>query len=158
MYFWKPPKTSLQPEIRKQLDTFCQSKICRVSHNFPNISRSGSDSTRTASLPTPRIITLPSMTVPAQPNVKLINSPDYREAYANSVQMRVNVWDFFLAFGTLQQQNETQVEIRNFQGIYLSPQQAKALLGLLQQNVSGYESAFGEIKLDPRMTPSGPVH
>ncbi|MFZ1010994.1 MAG: DUF3467 domain-containing protein, partial [Candidatus Sulfotelmatobacter sp.] len=81
------------------------------------------------------------MTVPAQPNVKLINSPDYREAYANSVQMRVNVWDFFLAFGTLQQQNETQVEIRNFQGIYLSPQQAKALLGLLQQNVSGYESA-----------------
>jgi hypothetical protein len=98
------------------------------------------------------------MTVPAQPNVKLINSPDYREAYANSVQMRVNVWDFFLAFGTLQQQNETQVEIRNFQGIFLSPQQAKALLGLLQQNVSGYESAFGEIKLDPRMTPSGPVH
>jgi hypothetical protein len=98
------------------------------------------------------------MTVPAQPNVKLINSPDYREAYANSVQMRVNVWDFFLAFGTLQQQSESQVEIRNFQGIYLSPQQAKALLGLLQQNVSGYESAFGEIKLDPRMTPSGPVH
>lgn len=98
------------------------------------------------------------MSVPAQPNVKLINAPDYREAYANSVQMRVNVWDFFLAFGTLQQQSETQVEIRNFQGIYLSPQQAKALLGLLQQNVSGYESAFGEIKLDPRTTPPGPVH
>jgi hypothetical protein len=98
------------------------------------------------------------MSLPAQPNVKLINAPDYREAYANSVQMRVNVWDFFMVFGTLQQQTETQVEIRNFQGIYLSPQQAKALLGLLQQNVSGYESAFGEIKLDPRLTPSGPVH
>jgi flagellar protein FlaG len=98
------------------------------------------------------------MSIPAQPNVKLSNAPDYREAYANSVQMRVNVWDFFMVFGTLQQQTETQVEIRNFQGIYLSPQQAKALLGLLQQNVSGYESAFGEIKLDPRMTPSGPVH
>ncbi len=98
------------------------------------------------------------MSLPAQPNVKLINAPDYREAYANSVQMRVNVWDFFMVFGTLQQQTETQVEIRNFQGIYLSPQQAKALLGLLQQNVSGYESAFGEIKLDPRLTPTGPVH
>jgi hypothetical protein len=98
------------------------------------------------------------MSVPAQPNVKLINSPDYREAYANSVQMRVNVWDFFLAFGTLQQQSETQVEIRNFQGVYLSPQQAKALLGLLQQNVAGYETAFGEIKLDPRMSAPGPVH
>ena len=100
----------------------------------------------------------PSMSIPAQPNVKLNNAPDYREAYANSVQMRVNVWDFFMVFGTLQQQTETQVEIRNFQGIYLSPQQAKALLGLLQQNVSGYESAFGEIKLDPRMTPAGPIH
>lgn len=99
-----------------------------------------------------------SMTIPPQPNVKLSNAPEYREAYANSVQMRVNVWDFFMVFGTLQQQTETQVEIRNFQGIYLSPQQAKALLGLLQQNVSGYESAFGEIKLDPRMTPAGPVH
>ena len=99
-----------------------------------------------------------SMSLPGQPNVKLINAPDYREAYANSVQMRVNVWDFFMVFGTLQQQTESQVEIRNFQGIYLSPQQAKALLGLLQQNISGYESAFGEIKLDPRMTPSGPVH
>ena len=98
------------------------------------------------------------MSLPAQPNVKLMNAPDYREAYANSVQMRVNVWDFFMIFGTLQQQTETQVEIRNFQGIYLSPQQAKALLGLLQQNVSGYESAFGEIKLDPRLTPTGPVH
>jgi len=84
--------------------------------------------------------------------------PTTAKPYANSVQMRVNVWDFFMVFGTLQQQTETQVEIRNFQGIYLSPQQAKALLGLLQQNVSGYESAFGEIKLDPRMTPSGPVH
>jgi hypothetical protein len=98
------------------------------------------------------------MSLPAQPNLKLINTADYREAYANSVQMRVNVWDFFMVFGTLQQQTETQVEIRNFQGIYLSPQQAKALLGLLQQNVAGYESAFGEIKLDPRMTPTGPVH
>ena len=98
------------------------------------------------------------MNLPTQPNVKLQNAPDYRENYANSVQMRVNIWDFFLVFGTLQQQSETQVEIRNFQGVYLSPQQAKALLGLLQQNVAGYEGAFGEIKLDPRMTPSGPVH
>ncbi len=98
------------------------------------------------------------MANPIQPNIKLVHSADYREAYANSVQIRVNVWDFFLVFGTLQQQSETQVEVQNFQGIYLSPQQAKALLGVLQQNVSNYENAFGEIKLDPRMMPTGPVH
>jgi hypothetical protein len=96
--------------------------------------------------------------LPTQPNVKLVNAPDYRESYANSVQMRVNIWDFFLVFGTLQQQSETAVEVKNFQGIYLSPQQAKALLGLLQQNIAGYEGAFGEIKLDPRNAPQGPVH
>jgi hypothetical protein len=98
------------------------------------------------------------MSLATQPNVKLVNGSDYRENYANSVQMRVNIWDFFLVFGTLQQQTESQVEIRNFQGVYLSPQQAKALLALLQQNVAGYESAFGEIKLDPRLAPPGHVH
>ena len=98
------------------------------------------------------------MANPTQPQIKLSNTENYRENYANSVQIRVNVCDFFLVFGTLQQQSENQVEIQNFQGIYLSPQQAKALLGLLQQNVAGYESAFGEIKLDPRANPAGPVH
>jgi hypothetical protein len=95
---------------------------------------------------------------PTQPNIKLVNTAAYRENYANSVQVRVNVWDFFLVFGTMQQQTETQVEVQNFQGIYLSPQQAKALMNILQQNVVNYESAFGEIKLDPRSTPPGPVH
>jgi hypothetical protein len=97
------------------------------------------------------------MAIPAQPNVKLVNAPDYREAYANSVQIRVNVWDFFLVFGTMQQSSETQVELRNFQGIYLSPQQAKALMSLLQQNVANYEAAFGSLQLEAR-APAGPVH
>ena len=95
---------------------------------------------------------------PTQPNIKLVNIPEYRESYANSVQVRVNVWDFFLVFGTMQQQSESQVEVHNFQGVYLSPQQAKALMAILQQNVANYESTFGEIKLDPRTTPAGPVH
>ena len=98
------------------------------------------------------------MATPAQPNIRLSNSADYRENYANSVQIRVNVWDFFLVFGTLQQQAPNEVEVRNFQGIYFSPQQAKALLTILQQNVASYEKTFGEIKLDPRMSPSGTVN
>ncbi|HWR17906.1 MAG TPA: DUF3467 domain-containing protein [Terriglobales bacterium] len=95
---------------------------------------------------------------PNQPNIKLVNEPGYRESYANSVQVRVNVWDFFLVFGTMQQQVENEVEIRNFQGIYLSPQQAKALMTILQQNVTNYEQTFGEIKLDPRMAVGGPIN
>ena len=93
-----------------------------------------------------------------QPNIKLVNTPHYREGYANSVQVRVNVWDFFLVFGTLQQAAENEVEVQNFQGVYLSPQQAKALMSILRQNVEQYEKTFGEIKLDPNMAPSGIVN
>ena len=87
---------------------------------------------------------------PSQPRILLEKAPDYRESYANSVQIRVNLWDFFLMFGQIDHNTPDNVHIRNFQGIYVSPQQAKALLGVLQQNVSQYESAFGEIRLEPR--------
>src|SRR5437764_604381 len=82
--------------------------------------------------------------IPQQPEVKLTSTKDYRDNYANSVQVRVNVWDFFLVFGTLKQQTPAEVEVENFQGVYLSPQQAKALLSILGQNVAQYEQAFGD--------------
>jgi len=97
------------------------------------------------------------MTLPTQPNVKLANSSDYREGYANSVQIRVNLWDFFLLFGLVNQTAPDNVNIHNFQGVYFSPQQAKALLNVLQQNVSQYEATFGEIKLEPRAGGAGSV-
>jgi hypothetical protein len=85
-----------------------------------------------------------------QPKIQLSNTADYREHYANSVQVRVSLWDFFLLFGTVNQSAPDAVSIQNFQGIFLSPQQAKALSNVLQQNVSQYESTFGEIKLEPK--------
>jgi Protein of unknown function (DUF3467) len=89
------------------------------------------------------------MSIPQQPNIRLVNAPDYRDTYANSIQIRVSVWDFLLVFGRLQPVTAQEVEVQNFQGIYLSPQQAKALLTILEQNVRQYEGTFGEIKLDP---------
>jgi flagellar protein FlaG len=90
------------------------------------------------------------MTQPAAPKIQLNCTPDYREGYANSVQVRVNLWDFLLLFGRVNQTAPDNVTIQNFQGIYVSPQQAKALLNVLQQNVNQYESAFGEIRLEPQ--------
>jgi uncharacterized protein DUF3467 len=89
------------------------------------------------------------MTPAASPKIQLTNTADYREGYANSVQIRVNLWDFLLLFGRVNQTAPDNVAIQNFQGIYVSPQQAKALLNVLQQNVTQYESAFGEIRLEP---------
>lgn len=97
------------------------------------------------------------MNQPQAPKIQLSNTQEYREAYANSVQIRVNLWDFFLLFGLVNQTAADAVSIQNFQGIYLSPQQAKALLNVLQQNVTQYETAFGEIKLEPHASVGGSV-
>ncbi len=94
---------------------------------------------------------------PQQPQpakIHLNNTADYRESYANSVQVRVSLWDFFLMFGTIHQTTPEAVNIQNFQGIFLSPQQAKALANVLNQNISQYETAFGTIRLDAKQ--SGP--
>jgi flagellar protein FlaG len=85
-----------------------------------------------------------------QPIVQVQNSPDYRDNYANSVQVRASLWDFFLLFGTVQQASAEEVNVKNFQGVYLSPQQAKALSNVLTQNIQQYESTFGEITLQPQ--------
>ena len=91
---------------------------------------------------------------PGQPPPKFVltNTADYREHYANSVQMRVSLWDFFLMFGTVNQTAPDSVTIQNFQGVYLSPPQAKALANLLAQNLKQYEAAFGEIRLEAQTT------
>ena len=84
-----------------------------------------------------------------QPKLELTNTDSFRESYANSVQMRVSLCDFYLLFGTVNQTATDAVIIQNFQGVYLSPPQAKALNNLLNQNIKQYEAAFGEIKLEP---------
>ena len=75
---------------------------------------------------------------PQQPptKIQLTNAPDYRESYANSVQVRVSLWDFFLLFGTINQTAPDSVSILNHQGVFLSPQQAKALANVLTQNIT----------------------
>ena len=104
-----------------------------------------------------------TITQPDNTRVTLEKSADYRDTYANSVQVRLSIWDFFLVFGTLEQQAPDQVRIESFQGIYLSPQQAKALSNVLSHNVAQYEQTFGTISLEgpgvQRFAPTnGPVH
>jgi Protein of unknown function (DUF3467) len=97
---------------------------------------------------------------PQQPQMNVVQTPDYRETYANSVQVRVSVWDFSLVFGLAASDSPEQVTIRNHQAIFLSPQQAKALWNVLGQNLSQYEQAFGTLNLEPQNVsfPQGPVN
>ena len=103
-----------------------------------------------------------SQTKPDQPEFRLAHTDTYRENYSNSVQVRMSVWDFQLVFGTMRQESAAQVALMNFQGIYLSPQQAKALWNVLGHNLAQYESTFGKLALEPVGTPvplpGGPVN
>ena len=93
-----------------------------------------------------------------QPTLKLISTEDYRDGYANSVQVRMSVWDFFLVFGTMTQDSPEEVQVNNFQGVYLSPQQAKALWNVLGHNLAQYEQTFGSITLEQLPQSGGPVN
>ena len=105
-----------------------------------------------------------TITQPDNTRVSLEKSAEYRDSYANSVQVRLSLWDFFLVFGTVDQHAPDQVRLNNFQGIYLSPQQAKALSNVLQHNVAQYEQTFGPISLEGPgvqhfvVPANGPVH
>jgi flagellar protein FlaG len=96
----------------------------------------------------------------AQPQLNVVQAPDYREIYANSVQVRVSVWDFQLVFGLASSESPEHVTIKNQCAVYLSPQQAKALLNVLGQNLAQYEQAFGALSLEPQTLnfPQGPIH
>ena len=95
-----------------------------------------------------------------QTQMIVTQSPDDRESYDNSVQVRPTVWDFQLVFGLATSDNPEQVTIRNHNAIILSPQQAKALWNVLGQNLAQYEQAFGTLNLEPQSHnfPEGPVN
>ena len=92
--------------------------------------------------------------------MNLVQTSEFRESYANSVQVRVSVWDFQLVFGLASAESPEQVTIRNHQAVFLSPQQAKALWNVLGQNIAQYEQAFGTLNLEPQSQgfPRGPVN
>jgi len=100
------------------------------------------------------------MSLPQQPQMNVVLAEDYRETYANSVHVKVSVWDFQLVFGRASSESPDQVTIKNHEAIFLSPQQAKALSNILGQNLAKYEQAFGTIQLEPQGTilPEGPIN
>ena len=96
---------------------------------------------------------------PNEPTLRVTQSDDYNDVYANSVQIRMSVWDFQLVFGTMQSNNPDEVTFLTKQGIFLSPQQAKALFNVLGQNLAQYEGTFGELKLEPQhLGNNGPIN
>jgi Protein of unknown function (DUF3467) len=84
-----------------------------------------------------------------QTKIEFHKTHDYREEYANSVNLQVTTWDFQFTFGRMEQLSADLISINSFGRVYLSPQQAKALQQLLTANVEQYERSFGAIAIAP---------
>lgn len=85
-----------------------------------------------------------------QRTTNVTRTPDYREFYANSVNLRVSNWDFFFEFGKISTITDKEIDVSAEAGVYLSPQQTKALLAILTEHLSRYERNFGEIAVQPK--------
>ena len=80
--------------------------------------------------------------------MRINEAEDYSERYVNSVQIRATLHDFQFLLGRISPDPKTnQPVLTNFETLFLSPSQAKALLHILRSNVEAYESEFGSITL-----------
>jgi hypothetical protein len=91
-----------------------------------------------------------SPTPPQVNNIKLTAGPGYHQLYSNNVTVRATNWDFLLDFGKILSVSAEGMAVENELGVFLSPQQAKALAGVLANTLSDYEKQFGEIATQPK--------
>ena len=81
---------------------------------------------------------------------KSILDGDDRETpsiYTNSVSLSLSVFDIKMVFGEVIEATEEHILTKPLVKVYMSPQHAKVLLGVLHSNVALYEREFGEISL-----------
>ena len=102
-------------------------------------------------------------TTPEQPELKLSTKPDYRDSYANSVQVRMSVWDFFLVFGTMHQESPGRSADRKLSGrIPKSAAGEGAVERPRPQSGSVRTDVRYALALEPKFTPptqaGGPVN
>ena len=81
-----------------------------------------------------------------EPQLELEKSPTFCRFYANSAQIEVTPWDFRLIFGELVKTG-SKPKVEQSVAVIMSPQHAKALLGVLAANLREYESKIGKIDL-----------
>ena len=78
---------------------------------------------------------------------RIVDYDKMQKFYTNCSMVSSSLYDFTFLFGKFHAEGTDKI-IENYeQVIYMNPQQAKALLKILHQHVSGYETNFGEIKL-----------
>jgi hypothetical protein len=90
----------------------------------------------------------------AQQQLPTVRSDKYTRIYANSCGLDINPWDFTFTFGEMKRDAGAVIpKIEEQVAIIMSPQHAKALLGILATNLKEYEKAVGQINLPDTIIP-----
>ena len=78
----------------------------------------------------------------------MIGGRDVPAVYANTVRVLASLFDFTLVIGQAGFKADGTAEMREAARVNLSPQHAKALLGVLAKRVAEYEDQFGVLPGD----------
>lgn len=84
-------------------------------------------------------------------NESILKAKEISHHYTNIAFIEICAFDFKINFGIASQVNgttDTNIEYNN--QVIMSPQHAKALLYALQENITQYETIFGNINIDPK--------
>jgi hypothetical protein len=93
---------------------------------------------------------------PASQQLESVRSERFASIYSNATNLEVTPWDFKFIFGVLVKPPTGSIpKIESLTEVIMSPQHAKALLGILENNIQEYEKKIGKIEL-PK--PEGSVH
>jgi flagellar protein FlaG len=78
-----------------------------------------------------------------------VRSDAFARLYANSARVETTIWDVKIFFGELVPVSGGKPFIEESACVAMSPQHAKALIGVLTQNINQYETAFGKLPSPP---------
>jgi hypothetical protein len=103
---------------------------------------------------------MPEQTQPQQPEVVRRRGESFGSIYANSLHVEATPWDFTFYFGEIEKGEPdptgtrlAKIFVEDRVKITMSPQHAKAMLKVLQDNVTQYELQVGQIPTQPPAPP-----
>ena len=90
------------------------------------------------------------------PGIEVIRAEPFFSTYANHIGVQTTPWDIKLTFGEIVALRPDKIAVKETGSITISPEQAKALVPLLEQQLKVYESLNGPIPV-PGGGPAGNV-
>ncbi|HOI96089.1 MAG TPA: DUF3467 domain-containing protein [Syntrophobacter fumaroxidans] len=85
--------------------------------------------------------------------VEHVQSEKFQSIYTNNANVQISYFDFRIDFRQMLTGTDGRMIVERQASVVMSPQHAKALLGVLAQHVEQYEEQFGAIRM-----PGGTAH